>query len=332
MTIIYYFCRMKTAIILPTLLLMWYGSFGQALPQPQHKEKNKIDQKSAEHSGKLVDSYIEPVMVSIPGGTYKMGTNLGEPDEQPVHSVTVTAFKMSKYEITYKEFATFINTTGYKTDAEQGGFSHLYTYYWEKAYGICWKHDEDGHLRTEKDINKPVIHVSWNDANEYCEWLTKQTGKKYRLPTEAEWEFAAGNGMKHTKFSWGNALPDNKLQGLTIFADSTHGKYLNCTSKSSVDKNECFYSDDVGTYMPNEFGLYDMSGNVWEWCYDWYNKDYYAHSPENNPIGPTQGENKAIRGANWVYYPENDRITYRSSGNPLLRNYNLGFRIVCITQ
>jgi formylglycine-generating enzyme len=272
---------------------------------------------------------MEPEMASIPAGTFSMGNKAGEPDERPVHKVVLAKFRIGKFEVTYKEFAQFVTATNYKTDAEKIGYSHIYTYEWTRGNNVSWRCDEDGHIRPETDARKPVIHVSWNDADAYCRWLSKETGKHYRLPTEAEWEYAAGNGEKHNLYSWGDNAPNDKGNLADKLAGGITTDYAICSSKFETNKNGCFYSENVGSYKPNEFGLYDMCGNVWEWCADWYKADYYRHGEVNSPRGPKAGENRVIRGASWVYYPEKGTTTYRSGGNPTLTNYNLGFRVAC---
>jgi formylglycine-generating enzyme required for sulfatase activity len=270
-----------------------------------------------------------PEMALVPAGTFLMGNKAGEADERPVHKVALPKFLIGKFEVTYGEFAQFIAATNYKTDAEKIGYSHIYTYEWTRGNYVTWRCDEDGHIRPESDSRKPVIHVSWNDADAYCKWLSKETGKHYRLPSEAEWEYAAGNGEKHNLYSWGDKAPDEKGSLVDKQTGAITTDYAICSSKFETNKNGCFYADNVGMYQPNDLGLYDMCGNVWEWCADWYKADYYKHGEVNSPRGPKAGENKVIRGASWVYYPEKGTTTYRSGGNPTLTNYNLGFRVAC---
>ena len=272
---------------------------------------------------------IEPQMAAIPGGNFAMGSEDGDADERPIHTITVNTFLIGKFELTVKEFSQFVAATNYETDAEKIGYSHIYTYEFERCNKVSWRDDEDGHPRPGSEYDKPVIHVSWNDADAYCKWLSKQTGKHYRLPTEAEWEYAAGNGKKHTRYSWGNNASSDMSSNPIVPATASGQKPLICSSKFEENKTGCFYVDKVGMYQPNDFGVYDMCGNVWEWCNDWYSAKYYTYSDTKNPKGPKEGENKVIRGASWVYYPEKGTTTYRSGGNPTLTNYNLGFRVVC---
>ncbi len=310
---------MKKRALIFGLLFVGYSCVAQLTnpAKPMEANKNTITNKI-------------PEMVTIQGGSFKMGSKDGDADEKPMHQVTLASYKMGKYEVTFNEFAAFIEATNYKTDADKQGYSYTYNPEWEKKKGVNWQCGENGEKRTEKDANKPVIHVSWNDATAYCQWLSRKTGKTYRLPTEAEWEYAAGNGAKHTKYSWGDKVPETGDKVADSKNPQAPKKYLTCSSKFEGNKNSCFFSSDVGSYAANELGLYDISGNVWEWCSDWYDKGYYSKSEAKNPKGPANAENKAIRGASWVYDQASSRVAYRSNANPTLRNYNIGFRVVCV--
>ncbi len=269
-------------------------------------------------------------MALIPAGTFQMGSNDGESDEKPVHSVTVSSFYLGKYEVTVRQFKEFIDASGYTTDAEKDGGSNFWNgKEWEKKRGTNWKHDAEGNLRPSSEYNHPVIHVSWNDATEYCKWLAQKTGKPYRLPTEAEWEYAAGNGAKHTKYSWGNGNPSGK-QGGSV-ADESGATKFNWTKSAEnifLGYNDGFPTTaPVGSFNANEFGLFDMTGNVWEWCQDWYGSDYYANSPSSNPQGPSTGSYRVLRGGSWGSDPQNCRVAYRVSDNPGDRHGGTGFRL-----
>jgi formylglycine-generating enzyme required for sulfatase activity len=269
-------------------------------------------------------------MVLIPGGSFQMGSNDGESDEKPVHEVRISSFYLSKYEVTVGEFKQFIDATSYQTDADKDGGSSAWDgKAWTKTAGVNWKCDPEGKARPSTAYNHPVIHVSWNDATEYAKWLSKKTGLNYRLPTEAEWEYAAGNGNKHTKYSWGNSNPAGK-QGGNV-ADETGASKFNWTKSTEyifVGYNDGFASTaPVGSFNANELGLHDMSGNVWEWCQDWYGSDYYAKSPASNPSGPTSGSFRVYRGGSWYYDPILARVAFRSYFSPGLRVNYLGFRL-----
>jgi formylglycine-generating enzyme required for sulfatase activity len=154
----------------------------------------------------------------------------------------------------------------------------------------------------------PIVNVNWNDASFYCEWLTEKTGTTYKLPTEAQWEFAArgGNSSKGYKYSGGNSI-----LFVGWFTGSSGGKTHAVASKKA-----------------NELGLYDMSGNIWEWCLDWYDAGYYANSPSKNPKNTARGEYKVLRGGSWYVSASGCRVAYRSYYEPDNRSYFSGFRVV----
>jgi formylglycine-generating enzyme required for sulfatase activity len=249
-----------------------------------------------------------PEMVFVKGGTFQMGIEDGGDDEKPIHSITVSDFYIGKYEVTVAEFEKFIKAAGYKTDAEKEGYSYIWIDKWEKMEGVYWKYDAEGNQKLRSDYNHPVIHVSWNDATAYCKWLKETTGKGYRLPTEAEWQYAAGGG--------------NKSKGYTYSGSNTIGNvawyYKNSDSKTHP----------VGQKSSNELGIYDMSGNVWEWCSDWYGSDYYKNSSSNNPKGANSGTYRVLRGGAWDGSPASCRIADRSISTPAYRYNNVGFRVV----
>jgi formylglycine-generating enzyme required for sulfatase activity len=254
---------------------------------------------------------VEPVaMVTIPGGSFMMGSNEGEADEKPVHRVTVSTFWMARYETTVGEFEAFIDATGYQTDAEKDGGSYAWNGKWVKLSfrSENWRNGANGGLQTNK--LHPVVNVSHNDAVAYCEWLSRKTGQSYRLPTEAEWEYAAGGGATHSKYSWGNS--DSLGISGNFFYDSDG---YSCTAP-------------VGSYNANAFGLHDMSGNVREWCSDRYRKTYYARS-SSNPTGPSIGTARVLRGSAWNYRPDDARVANRHDSPSHIFNSYYGFRVVC---
>jgi formylglycine-generating enzyme required for sulfatase activity len=284
----------------------------------------------AEAEAKLKDP-DDANMLLIRGDTFQMGSTVGD-DEQPVHNVTVRDFYLGKYEVTVTEFKAFIDATGYTTDAEKknGEGSYLWNSTdskWELKPGINWRHDAEGKRRPLSEYNHPVIHVSWNDATEYCKWLSRQSGKTYRLPTEAEWEYAAGNGSRHTKYSWGNGDPSGKNGGNVADESKRPGDGSTWTTKFEGYNDGYWYTAPVGSYNPNDFGLHDMTGNVWEWCSDWYSADYYKNSPSSNPTGPTSGSYRVRRGGSWLSYPRYCRVAYRYGDAPGGRGNNTGFRL-----
>ena len=272
----------------------------------------------------------EPEMVTIPGGSFNMGSNDGLPDEKPMHRVTISSFKMGKYQVTVADFAAFVLATGY---VAANGATPIFDNgpiggQW--ISGVTWRDDEEGHKRKENEWNMPVIHVNWNDAIAYCKWLSNKTGKVYRLPTEAEYEYAAGNGERHTTYSWGNDLPGNGDAVANVRDETTHPKYGSWSGSKFTGYNDGYFlSSPVGCYAPNDLGLYDMTGNVWEWCSDWYNKDYYTNSPSTNPQGPVTGSCHVNRGGSYQSKPARCHVTVRKCGNSDERTPNMGFRVAC---
>jgi len=266
-------------------------------------------------------------MVFILGGTFQMGTDDdGLSNEKPVHTVTVNNFYLGKFEVTVGQFSQFISETGYKTDAEKhGGTLIPYTNKWEKQSGVTWRCDADLKTRPQSEYNHPVIHVSWNDATEYCKWLSRKTRHCYRLPTEAEWEYAAGNGSKHTKWSWGNGFPNGKNGG-NVADESLKRKYSDYEILSGYDDGYALTAP-IGSYNPNELGLYDMTGNIMEWCSDWFGEIYYESSPSDNPKGPLTGKFHVFRGGCWWWTLINCRTTTRLRLLPDFRTNTLGFRL-----
>jgi formylglycine-generating enzyme required for sulfatase activity len=274
-------------------------------------------------------SSLIPETVFIQGGTFQMGSNEVVSDEKPVHTVTVGNLYMGKYEVTVAQFRQFINEAGYQTDADKDGGSYMWTGdKWEKRSGVNWKCDAEGNIRPQSEYNHPVIHVSWNDANEYCNWLSRKTGKSYRLPTEAEWEYAAGNGSMHTKYSWGNGDPYGKSGG-NVADESAKRKFGWSGTRAGYDDGYATTAP-VGSFNPNDFGLYDMTGNVWEWCSDWYGSYYYKNSPTTDPNGPSTGSYRVSRGGGWGSGARDCRTANRGSDGPDYRSGGLGFRLVLV--
>lgn len=257
-------------------------------------------------------------MVLIPGGTFRMGTDEGMPDEAPAHDVTVKPFWMDVHEVTVAEFERFVQATKYVTEAERFGWSGVFDVRrgdWTARDGASWRAPEGPESRASHD--HPVIHVSWNDAAAYAAWAGK------RLPTEAEWEFAARGGLIGKAYVWGDELrPDgrpaaNWWQG--VFPD-----------RNTVEDGFSGVAP-VGSFRPNGYGLLDMTGNVWEWCADWYAPDAYERGVATNPAGPQAGTERVMRGGSWMCsenYCSNFRVAGRSRATPDTALNNLGFRLV----
>lgn len=257
-------------------------------------------------------------MVFIKGGTFRMGADNGMPYEGPAHKVEVNSFWMDTHEVTVAEFAQFVAATDYQTDAERFGWSgvfNLQTGEWERVDGADWRHPEGPRSRAAP--NEPVCQVSWADATAYARF----TGK--RLPTEAEWEYAARGGLAGKKYSWGDELrPDGKP-----VANWWQGHF----PEKNTNEDGFQGRAPVGSFPPNGYGLFDMAGNVWEWCADWYADSYYAASPRENPQGPAAGTERVIRGGSWMCaenFCTNYRVAARSHATPDTGLDNLGFRCV----
>ena len=237
----------------------------------------------------------------IPGGTFHMGSEEGQPDEKPVHEVTVDGFWMDTYEVTNEEFEKFVKATGYVTIAErkprQEDFPdappealvpgsivftpppgevplHNHMAWWRYVPGANWRHPEGPDTDIKGREKHPVVQVAWFDAMAYAKWAGK------RLATEAEWEFASRGGKEKLTYVWGSEkTPDGKW-----LANIWQGSFPNGNTLQDGFKLQ----SPVGSFAPNGYGLYDMAGNVWEWTSDWYMPDYYAKSPKQNPQGPQE--------------------------------------------
>jgi formylglycine-generating enzyme required for sulfatase activity len=224
-----------------------------------------------------------PVLVSIPAGFFLMGSNVGQDNEQPVHRAWVDNFLLAACQVTNAEYIRFLRDT-----------KSLPPPFWNDPN---FNHPE-----------QPVVGVSWFEAVGYCEWLSAETGLRFRLPTEAEWERAARGGREGALFPWGDSPPES----LPDYADRwTTGP------------------DPVGRAAPNEFGLFNMCDNVHEWCSDWYAPDYYAVSPDRNPRGPETGGRRSSRGGSWRHHTKISRCAARSSVPPDFKYADYGFRVAC---
>jgi formylglycine-generating enzyme required for sulfatase activity len=265
-----------------------------------------------------------PAMVRIPGGTFAMGSvakNDGAmmmAHEKPVHEVTVKSFWMDATEVTVAQFARFVAATHYKTDAEKFGWSAVFSreqVQWTRVDYSDWKHPNGPKSSAKPD--DPVNHVSWNDAVAYAKWLG------HRLPTEAEWEYAARGGLKGKTYSWGDQLnPGGK-----VMANWWQGHF----PERDIGQDGFKGLAPAASFPPNGYGLYDMTGNVWEWVSDRWAEDYYAHSPKLDPRGPDNGPERAMRGGSYLCsenFCSNYRVAGRSHATPDSALSNVGFRTV----
>jgi formylglycine-generating enzyme required for sulfatase activity len=259
-------------------------------------------------------------MQPLAGGRFRMGNDQSSrPAERPAHFVTLGPFRIDEHEVTNGQFAEFVSKTGYVTTAERRGRSMVFDMKaekWKQASGADWRHPGGPDTSIDGRDNFPVVHVSWYDARAYAQWSGK------RLPTEAEWEYAARGGLRDADYPWGrDELIDGKYQANSWQRDKPPGA-------------DGFAGlAPVKSFPPNRYGLYDMAGNVWEWCNDWHADDYYSAGPEENPPGPEKGEKKVIRGGSWLC-PEDYFVGYtvfaRAARDPEETTQHIGFR--CVKQ
>lgn len=246
-------------------------------------------------SSSLVIDALE--MIAINGGTYKMGAKKSNQDEKPRHDVQVNSFQISKYEVTNDQYCAFLNQVQCPKDGKYKG-QQLFDLSLE-GVGIEYI---DGRFVSKKGMGYyPIVGVTWHGASEFCSWAGG------RLPTEAEWEFAARGGTKAEK---------TEYAGSGFFYKVGWGK-SNSDGKAHM----------VGQKAPNELGIYDMSGNVLEWCSDWYSESYYKKSSENNPLGPSSGNKKVARGGCYAFENKSCEVTRRVAIAPDSLGSNAGFRI-----
>jgi formylglycine-generating enzyme required for sulfatase activity len=251
---------------------------------------------------------------NIPAGTYTMGSPATEPNRlsnEVQHQVTLSAFKMSKYEVTITQFKAFVDSTGYATDAEKGkNFkgSQIWSGEVKEKDGVNWRYNTQGNIRSAGEYNHPVLYISWNDANAFAKWMD------CRLPTEAEWEYACRAGTI-TPFYSGNSLSsyEEAYSIQMVFTSAWGASYIGETHP-------------VGSFSPNGWGLYDMQGNVSEWCSDYYGE--YATTPQANPSGPLEGVNRVMRGGSWISSEPGCRSAMRMYMGQEDRINFVGFRIV----
>ena len=272
-------------------------------------------------SGMLAGKFVH-----IPSGEFTMGSPAGEVGHQNIetqHQVRVSEFYMSKYEVSVLEFRHFIEDSGYRTDAENGDGSYVWDGSgWSKRTGINWRYNVTGGLRPQSEENHPVVHVSWNDAVAYCKWLSQKTGKTCRLPSEAEWEYACRAGTI-TPFNTGDNVATSKANYNGNYPYNNNAKGVFRPGTVSVD-----------SFAPNAWGLYNMHGNVKEWCGDWFGTDYYkeckAKGVASDPPGPDTGSARLLRGGSWDAYAVRCRSAYRDGSFSDSWYYFVGFRPVFV--
>ncbi len=276
-------------------------------------------------------------MIPIPGGEFIMGTDdsVGYPadGEGPARRVEVHPFFMDVCAVTNAQFRRFVKATGYHTEAERYGWSFVFdgfvlpnvaqrvthspvgTPWWRAVEGATWQQPEGPGSNVRARLDHPVVHVSWNDAVAFSEWAGK------RLPTEAEWEFSARGGLSQKTYAWGDELTPDGIHRCNIW----QGSFPNHNNRADGYTGTC----PVRCFLPNGFGLYNMAGNVWEWCSDWFSAAYPKTGVQENPQGPSTGSSKSIRGGSYLchqIYCNRYRVAARSSNTLDSSTGNLGFR------
>jgi sulfatase modifying factor 1 len=274
--------------------------------------------------------------VDIPGGRFLMGAAgdiaYDADGEGPIHAVEISPFRIGVGCVANEQFATFVAATGHVTEAEQYGWSFVFggllpddfeatravaqTPWWRQVYGADWRHPEGPQSAIGERRHHPVIHVSWNDALAYCTWSGT------RLPTEAEWEYAARGGLEQAVFPWGDDREPGGRHMMNVFQGTFPG--------DDTGDDGWVGTGPVDAYEANGYGLYNMTGNVWEWCADWYSPSAYAESGERDPSGPTSGSGRVMRGGSYLChdsYCRRYRVAARSANSPDSSAGNVGFRV-----
>ena len=304
---------------------------------PQWDSKNLQNRDTTYRQSGVHTSSVERVKLS---GEFLMGTEdidcVTTDGERPIRKAALSPFSIATTTVTNEEFARFVDATRYQTDAEAFGWSFVFnqfisrktaktirqvvtqTPWWWQVPEASWKQPEGPDSNVDDRPDHPVVHISWNDAQAYCNWSTS------RLPTEAEWEFAARGGLIQNRYPWGNNLtPDGQHR-------------CNIWQGSFPDKNtlEDGYAGTAPakSYEPNAYGIYNTSGNVWEWCTDWSSR---VPKPMNklDPEGPPEGTSKVTKGGSYLChasYCNRYRVSARSSATPDSSTGNMGFRTVAL--
>lgn len=256
-------------------------------------------------------------------------------DEAPVHKVRITRpFYLGQYEVTVGQFKRFLAASGYAPEAEADGTGG---YGYNPAYDPAKSERGDAfdgrnpkyswrNPGFPQGDDHPVVNVTWNDAVAMSQWLSQKEGKKYRLPTEAEWEYACRAGTR-TRYHSGND-PQSLLQAANTFDADAKKSWPQWQAYALTGHDGFEFTAPVGSFAPNALGLYDMHGNAWEWVADWYDDDYYAKSPVDDPQGPVSGRVRVRRGGSWHTWSFYVRSSYRNWNSPETRYTLVGMRLL----
>ena len=260
-------------------------------------------------------------------------------DEAPVHKVRIThAFYLDRHEVTVGQFRKFLAASGYVPESEAdgtGGYGFNPDYDpATSAHGDAFEgRDRKYSWRNPgfpQNDDHPVTNVTWNDAAAMAAWLSKEEGVVYRLPTEAEWEYAARAGTR-TRYYSGND-PQSLRQAANVFDADAMQNWPKWKAFALADSDGFAFTAPVGSFAPNAFGLYDMHGNVWEWCADWHDENYYTVSPSDDPQGPASGTVRVRRGGSWHTWPFYARSSFRNWNTPQTRYTLVGMRLLRETR
>jgi sulfatase modifying factor 1 len=275
-------------------------------------------------------------LVTIPAGTFRMGDETdwayADDGEAPVHPVDLPSFLIDRHAVTNQQFATFVDVTGWRTEAESFGWSFVFAGllpdefpptrgvegapWWRQVMGAEWRHPEGPQSDWSRRPDHPVVHVSWNDAHAYCSWSGT------RLPTEAEWEVAARGGLDGHPFPWGEDLERGGQHRMNVFQGTFPG--------ANTGADGYLGTAPVDAFDPNDYGLWNATGNVWEWCADWLDLGYYGASPLRSPRGPATGLSRVQRGGSYLChesYCRRYRVSARFGSEPDSSTGNVGFRV-----
>ncbi len=279
-------------------------------------------------------------MVKLDGGRFFMGAEdqegFPQDGEGPVREVTLNGFYIDRYPVTNAQFAEFVRRTGYVTEAERFGWSFVFqghippeqasrlvdrrapgASWWCKVNGAQWRHPEGPDSSIDNRLDYPVVHVSWNDAVEYARWAGK------RLPTEAEWEYAARGGWEQKKYPWGDELTPGGVHLCNVW----QGTFPDHDTGEDGWRGTC----PVTAFPPNGYGLQVITGNAWEWCADWFHPTWHIHASPVNPVGPPSGEQRVMKGGSYLChksYCNRYRVAARTSNTPDSATTNISFRCV----
>jgi formylglycine-generating enzyme len=276
-------------------------------------------------------------MIALDGGEFLMGSTdrFAYPDdgEGPLRRVRLDPFEVGPHAVSNADFARFVRDTGHVSEAERFGWSFVFAGllpdnfpptrgvaaapWWRQVEGAHWRRPEGPHSDLEGRLDHPVVHVSWNDAVAYCDWAGA------RLPTEAEWEYAARGGLEAQVFPWGDELEPGGEHRMNVW-QGTFPRHNTCA-------DGFLGTCPVDAFPPNGHGLFNVTGNVWEWCADWFSRDFHTRDKRTNPKGPVRGKNRSTRGGSYLChesYCRRYRVAARNSMEPDSTTGNTGFRCV----